>query len=356
MLLVQSRPTPSLLWQFASPALALALAVATGAWLLALQGLPVGAVLHDFLIAPLLDSYGRLELLGKATPLLVCALGLAVCYRAKLWNIGAEGQFLMGAIAGGALALHAEAWPSWIALPAILLVGILAGAAWAALAAWLRTACDANEVLTTIMLNYVALHFLAWCVNGPLKDPAGFNFPESALLADSVLLPSLSDTAYLSLGVAIAAALAGLFWFAHHQAVLLYRLRLLGFDAKSVHFSGGSVKRLTWQALAISGAMAGLAGVMEIAGPVGQLTMNISFGFGYTAIIVAFLGRLHPVGIVFASLLMALTYLGGENLQLLHELPKATTSIFQGALLLFLLGCDFLVNHQLRLRARPSAA
>ena len=342
------RQAPSRLWQVASPMLALVLAVITGAWFLALQGLPVSAVLYDFLIAPLTDNYSRIELLGKATPLLICALGLAVCYRAKLWNIGGEGQFLMGAIAGGALALHIDSWSSWMSIPIILLAGMIAGALWAALAAWLRTRWDANEVLTTIMLNYIALNFLAWCVNGPLKDPHGFSFPESALFADSVLLPSISTTAYLSLGALIAAVFAALFLLAHYRAVLFYRLRLFGYDQKSVRFSGGNPKRLTWQALAISGAMAGLAGVLEIIGPVGQLTMNISFGFGYTAIIVAFLGRLHPTGIVFASLLMALTYLGGENLQLQHQLPKATTSIFQGALLLFLLACDFLVHHKLR--------
>ncbi len=309
-------------------------------------------MLHAFLLAPLLDAYGRLELLGKATPLAVCALGLAVCYRAKLWNIGAEGQFVLGAVAGGALALHVDAWPSWLSLPVILCVGVAAGACWAGLAAWLRTAFGANEVLTTIMLNYVALHFLAWCVNGPLKDPGGFNFPESALFADSVLLPSLSSDAYLSLGVLIAGLLAMAFWGLHRNAGLFYRFRLLGHDPGSVRFAGASVRRLTWQALLISGAMAGLAGVMEIAGPVGQLTMSISFGFGYTAIIVAFLGRLHPVGIVAASLFMALTYLGGENLQLLHGLPRAATAIFQGALLIFLLACDFLVHHRLRFAYR----
>ena len=153
----------------------------------------------------------------------------------------------------------------------------------------------------------------------------------------------------------IALLLAAAFWLLQHSAALFYRIRLLGFDASSVRFGGGSVKRLTWQALLISGAMAGLAGVMEIAGPVGQLTMNISFGFGYTAIIVAFLGRLHAAGIVLASLFMALTYLGGENLQLLHELPLATTALFQGALLIFLLACDFLVDHRLRFTHRVPA-
>ena len=354
MIISRRRVAPSLIWQFLSPPLAITLAIATGYLFLTVQDLPAQAILVDFLISPLSDSYSLVEIIGKATPLLICALGLSICYRAKIWNIGAEGQFIAGALIGGAFALYLDDWPSWLSLPTICLTGIAAGSFWAGISAWLKISFKANEVLTTIMLNYISLHLLAWSLNGPLKDPEGFNFPESALLADSVLLPSLLKTGYLSMGALIALLLTVLLFFLNRNSILLFRFRLLGEDESSARFSGLSTKSLTLQAMAISGGLAGLAGIMEIVGPVGQLTMNVNFGFGYAAIIVAFLGRLNPIGMLFASLLMSITYLGAENVQIGYGIPRATTSIFQGALLLYLLATDFFINFEISTaRAQP---
>ena len=354
MFIRRRRIAPSLAWQFLSPPLAITLALATGYLFLTLQDLPAQAILLDFLISPLSDFYSLVEIIGKATPLLICALGLSICYRAKIWNIGAEGQFIAGALIGGAVALHLDDWPSWQSLPTICMAGIAAGSSWAGISAWLKVSFKANEVLTTIMLNYISLHLLAWSLSGPLKDPEGFNFPESALFADSVMLPSMLEDGYLSIGALVALLLTVLLFILNRYSILLFRFQLLGEDEGSARFSGLSPKRLTLQAMAISGGLAGLAGIMEIAGPVGQLTMNVNFGFGYAAIIVAFLGRLKPMGMLFASLLMSITYLGAENVQIGFGIPRATTSIFQGALLLYLLATDFFINFEIRIaRAQP---
>jgi len=343
----RGRQSRTMLWL--SPLLAGALTLASGALLFAALGHPPLATLRVLLVDPLADLYGVSELLVKALPILLCALGLAVVYRARIWNIGAEGQLLVGALAGSALAVNLIDWDSRWALALVLALGSLGGAAWAGLCAWLRTQFNANEILTSIMLNYIALNLLLFCVHGPLKDPAGYNFPESALFGEATRLPALFDDLRVHAGLYFALLALVAVWVLLQRSFLGFQVRVLGLDRRAAGFVGFREKRLIWIALALSGALAGLAGAVEVTGPIGQLVPQVSPGYGYAAITVAFLGRLNPVGILFASLLMALLYLGGENAQMAANLPQSITQLFQGMVLFFLLACDVLVLYRPRL-------
>ncbi len=316
------------------------------------------AAFHAFFIRPLATRYGVGELLLKASPLMLIATGLAVGYRANVWNIGAEGQLTLGAIAGGGLALAAgdAQVPSALLLPAMIVAGALCGMAWAAIPAWLRTRFNANEILTSLMLVYVANLFLSWLIHGPWRDPDGYNFPQSKLFTDAALLPNLVSGTRLNAGLLIALAVVAIEWLFIRRSVWGFEMRVAGLAPAAAAYAGISSKRNVWLGMLAGGACAGIAGVNEAAGPIGQLLPTMSPGYGFAAIIVAFVGRLHPVGIVFASLLMSLLYLGGESAQVNLALPSAVTGLFQGTLLFFLLAADVLVNYRLRaVRARPAA-
>ena len=339
----------AMLWL--SPLLAAVLTLFCGSVLFLLLGLSPGLTLHTLLIAPISDWYGVSELLVKALPILLCALGLAVAYQARIWNIGAEGQLLLGALAGSAVAVNIIDWESRWALVWVLAAGTFAGAAWGGLTAWLRTQFNANEILTSIMLNYIALNLLLYFVHGPLKDPEGYNFPQSAMFGDMARLPLLSDDGRLHAGIYFALLALVVIWVLLQKSFLGFQIKVLGLDRRAAGFVGFREKSLVWFALLVSGALAGLAGVSEVAGPIGQLVPQVSPGYGYAAITVAFLGRLNPLGIVFASLLMALLYIGGESAQLSLNLPQAITQLFQGMMLFFLLACDVLILYRPRMKA-----
>jgi simple sugar transport system permease protein len=339
----------SMLWL--SPLLAAVLTLVCGSLLFLVLGLSPVKTLHTLLIAPISDWYGVSELLVKALPILLCALGLAVAYQARIWNIGAEGQLLLGALAGSAVAVNIIDWESRWALVWVLAAGTFAGAAWGGLTAWLRTQFNANEILTSIMLNYIALNLLLYFVHGPLKDPEGYNFPQSAMFGDMARLPLLSEDGRMHSGIYFALLALVAIWVLLQKSFLGFQIKVLGLDRRAAGFVGFREKSLVWFALLVSGALAGLAGVSEVAGPIGQLVPQVSPGYGYAAITVAFLGRLNPLGIVFASLLMALLYIGGENAQLNLNLPQAITQLFQGMMLFFLLACDVLILYRPRLKA-----
>ncbi len=338
----------AMLWL--SPLLAAVLTLVCGSLLFLALGLSPVITLHTLLIAPISDWYGVSELLVKTLPILLCALGLAVAYQARIWNIGAEGQLLLGALAGSAVAVNIIDWESRWALVWVLTAGTFAGAAWGGLTAWLRTQFNANEILTSIMLNYIALNLLLYFVHGPLKDPEGYNFPQSAMFGDMARLPLLSEDGRLHAGVYFALLAIVAIWVLLQKSFLGFQIKVLGLDRRAAGFVGFREKSLVWFALLVSGALAGLAGVAEVAGPIGQLVPQVSPGYGYAAITVAFLGRLNPLGIVFASLLMALLYIGGESAQLSLNLPQAITQLFQGMMLFFLLACDVLILYRPRLK------
>ncbi|MEE4667166.1 ABC transporter permease [Pseudomonas alliivorans] len=340
----------AMLW--CSPLLAAVLTLACGSLLFIALGLDPWVTLHTLLIAPVSDLYGLSELMVKTLPILLCALGLAVAYQARIWNIGAEGQLLLGALAGSAVAVNIIEMESRWALVMVLLAGTLAGAAWAGVTAWLRTHFNANEILTSIMLNYIALNLLLYFVHGPLKDPAGMNFPESATFGDASRLPLLMEDGRAHVGVYFALLALVAVWVLLQRSFVGFQIKVLGLDKRAARFVGFREKRLVWLALLISGALAGLAGVSEVTGPIGQLVPQVSPGYGYAAITVAFLGRLNPIGILFSSLLIALLYLGGESAQMTLNLPPAITQLFQGMMLFFLLACDVLILYRPRLKMR----
>jgi simple sugar transport system permease protein len=335
-----------------SPLLAIALTLAAGGALFAAMGQDPGEALRVFLWEPLSTRRGWSELGLKATPLILCAVGLAVCFRANVWNIGAEGQLIAGAIAGGGIALLATRESTRALVPAILVAAALGGAAWAAITAWLRDRFHANEILVSLMLVYVAQLLLAWLVHGVWKDPDGFGFPQSQLFEPAARMPIVLPGTRLNVGFPLALAAAGALWWLLARTVVGFQLRVAGLAPLAARHAGFSERRLLWFALLLSGALAGVAGGVEAAGPIGQLTPTISPGYGFAAIIVAFVGRLHPVGIVLASFVMALFYIGGELAQSRLGLPSALTGVYQGLLLFFLLACDTLITH--RIVRRPA--
>jgi simple sugar transport system permease protein len=288
----------------------------------------------------------------KATPLILCALGLAVCYRSNVWNIGAEGQLLLGAIVGGGAALLADAsTDKWIVV-FILAAGAVGGMAWAAITAFLRDRFNANEILVSLMLVYVAEMLLAYLVYGPWRDPKGFNFPQTQMFAPGTQVPLLVPGTRLHVGFLIALVAVGAIWVFLFRTMAGFQLQVGGLAPLAARYAGFSSRKALWMALLLSGGMAGLAGALEAAGPLGQLTPHVSPGYGFAAIIVAFVGRLHPAGIVFAGLLLSMFIIGGELAQSRLGLPKSLTGVFQGLLLFALLACDTLIQYRIVWRAR----
>jgi simple sugar transport system permease protein len=309
--------------------------------------------LSVFLVEPFRTVRGLAELGLKVTPLILCAVGLSLCYRSNVWNIGAEGQFLMGAIGGGGAALWLTAQGvelnRWAFFPLLVLAGALAGAAWAAIAAFLRDVFNANEILVSLMLVYVANHFLNWLVFGPWKDPQGHNFPQTRYFADFTAVPRLFARYRVHWGLVVALAVAAVMWVFLFRTYRGVQLLVGGPAPAAARYAGFSARGALWTALLTSGALAGVAGAFEAAGPLNQLTPHVSTGYGFTAIIVAFVGRLHPLGCVLGSVLLSAFLLGGEQAQMRLGTPAVLTGVFQGVLLLALLACDTFIQYRLRL-------
>ncbi len=339
---------------YLTPFLAVVLTVITGFFLFAAMGTNPLLALYHFFVSPLLSLYGLSELLVKGAPLIMIGVGLAIGFRANVWNIGAEGQLTLGAIAGGGIGLAFWNETGFWILPLMCLAGIAGGMLYAAIPAFLKTRFDVNEILTSLMLTYVATLFLSTLVYGPWKDPEGFNFPQSRLFTDSALLPIVLEGTRLHLGGVIALLIAVAGWVLMTFTIVGFQVRVVGLAPAAARFAGFSRKRIIWLSLLVGGGLAGLAGTFEVAGPIGQLIPVITPGYGFTAIIVAFLGRLHPLGIILSGLLMALSYIGGENAQVEVGLPQAVTGVFQGLLLFFLLASDFLVRYRVRIQRAPS--
>ena len=253
-----------------------------------------------------------------------------------------------GAIAGGGVALLFQDSTSALVLPAMLVAGVVGGMFWAAIPAWLRTRCNASEILTSLMLVYVATLTLSLLVHGAWRDSEGFNFPQSKMFGDAALLPTLLPDTRLNVALLLALAVVAAGWVFMHKSLSGFQMRVSGLAPAAANSAGISARRTVWLGMLIGGACAGLAGVGEVAGPIGQLLPSVSPGYGFAAIIVAFVGRLHPLGIVFASLLMSLLYLGGESAQINLAMPSAVTGLFQGTLLFFLLAADVFINYRLR--------
>ena len=355
MIALEPRPEPSRLLALLSPVIAIALMLVFGGALLWILGQKPLEALYVLFISPFLDGYSRSELVVKAIPLAIIGAGLAVCFRANVWNIGAAGQYTLGAVFSGAVALYGPEGPVWLTLPVYLAAGVLGGMVWAAIPAVLRTRANANEILVSLMLTYVAALLLDWLVRGPWKDPAGFGFPESRDFTEAYLMPVLLGGTRLHAGailtLLIAVALAAMMW----RSLRGFQIRVSGAAPRAGRFAGFSQPETIWFVLLLSGGLAGLAGAIEVSATIQQLQPEISAEYGFVAIIVAFLGRLNPIGALFGGLVLAVSYIGGENAQILLKLPKNVAGLFQGMLLFFLLACDTLIRYRVRMVRREAA-
>lgn len=348
MLRLEPRKETSQIMLYATPVMAVALTILAGMAMFVMMGEdPVKAISIIF-VEPLFDSFSIAEMVVKATPLILIAIGLSFGFRAGVWNIGAEGQFTIGAVTGGSVALiFWEVEGFWL-LPLMATAGILGGMAWAAIPAFLRTKFNANEILVSLMLSYVAILILSVMTHGILRDPDGFNFPESRIFHDSATLPILIEGTRAHVGFVVALLVVATAWVLLARHIIGFQIKVMGQAPHAARFGGFLESRVVWMCLMISGGLAGLAGLFEAAGPVGQLVPALPVGYGFTAIIVAFLGRLNPIGILISGFVMALTYIGGESAQIQLNLPSAITGVFQGMMLFFLLGIDVLAKYRIR--------
>ncbi|MCK0168929.1 ABC transporter permease [Jannaschia sp. S6380] len=360
MIALERRPTPSRHWAAASPLLAVALTMVAGGLMFAALGKDPFEAIRTIFWDPILGEfawYFRGQLLVKAAPLILIAVGLALGFRAGIWNIGAEGQYIVGAIAGAAAGLAFYPSETWLIFPLMVVCGALGGFLWAMIPAVLRVTLGTNEILVSLMLVYVAENLLASAAVGWLRNPDAVGFPGSRNLSQwaASANPELIAGTGMHWGV-VAAVIAVI--FAHvllTRHLMGFQIRLTGAAPRAARFAGVAPARLVIFCLGLSGALAGLAGLFEVTGPAGQISIDFASGYGFTAIIVAFLGRLNPLGIVAAGLLMALTYVGGEAASANLGLPIAAISAFQGMLLFFLLAVDVLTNFRVRIGRRGMA-
>lgn len=340
------------------PPIAVLLALAAGAAIFSALGYDGLRAVRQIVVVPLAEPGRWPELLVKAGPLILIAVGLSVGFRAGVWNIGAEGQYVMGAVAGTGVALLTWGGEGWWVLPAMALAGALGGMAYAAIPALLLTRFRVSEILSSLMLTYVALQLLYYLVRGPWRDPEGFNFPQTRLFTPAQTLPVVAEGSLVHLGIPLALLVALLAWIVVARTLFGFEVRVVGLAPAAARHGGFSRTRTVWASLLLGGALSGLAGLFEAAGPFGQLVPQFPAGYGFTAIIVAFLGRLHPLGIVLAGLVLAVTAVGGELAQTAAGLPQAAAGLFQAMMLFFLLAVDILVSHRLvpPRPARPGAA
>jgi simple sugar transport system permease protein len=352
-LALEARTEPQRVMRVGAPMLALLLATLASAPLFLSLGLNPLRALEIFFIEPLRTPNGISEWLLKASPLVLIALGLSVGFRANVWNIGAEGMFTVGAIFASVLALRFGAEPHRWLLPAMMLAGAMGGMLWAAIPALLKAYANTSEILVTLMLNYVAALLLGYLVNGPMQDPDGLNYPQTASFGASALFTPLWDGLRINGSVFITLAAVLLYWALVERSFLGFQMKVSGLAPAAARYAGFRESRVIWLSLMVSGATAGLAGMMEAAGPLGQLSPVISPGYGFAAIIVAFVGRLNPLGVLLGGLLLSLLYLGGEAVQLSMNAPASLSRAFQGLLLIFLLAADVLILYRVRVLRVP---
>ncbi|MBV9629734.1 MAG: ABC transporter permease [Xanthobacteraceae bacterium] len=356
-LVLEPRAERSTAAAIASPLIAVGLTLLVMSILFGFLGKDPLNALAVYFLQPLTDSYSLQEMVVKATPLVMIGIGLALCYLANVWNIGAEGQFVIGAVAGSYLAVKTQGTDAgtWV-LPAMLVLGALGGALYALIPAICRVRFGASEILVSLMLVYVADLVLDYLVRGPWRDPHGYNFPTTADFDPVATVPSIIEGSRLHIGALMALVVVAAAWTVLGRTIKGFEIRVVGAAPKAARFAGFDADRLVLFTFAVSGALAGLAGIIEVAGPVGHLQPGISPGYGFTAIIVAFLGRLNPIGILIAGLFLALTFIGGEQAQISLKVPLDLTKVFQGILLFFVLACDSLILYRVRLiRTRKAA-
>lgn len=354
-ILLEKRTQPSQLMLYLTPPLAVLATMITGAIIFSIIGYDGLGAVREIFITPLANPLKWQDLGVKAAPLILIAVGLAIGYKANVWNIGAEGQYVVGGLAGTGVALATWEMQGWWILPLMIIAGIAGGMAYAAIPAFLKTRLKVNEILTSLMLTYVSIQLLYFLVRAPWKDPLGYGFPQTRLFNSSQVLPTVIPGTVVHLGVPIAIVVALIFAFIMSKSVFGFQVKVVGAAPKAARYAGFSENQTIWLVLLISGGLAGLAGILETAGPFQQMVPSFPTNYGFTAIIVAFLGRLSPFGVILAGIVLAITFVGGEIAQTTIGLPKAATGIFQAMMLFFLLASDILVRYRVRIKS-PTVA
>ena len=326
--------------------LAVILAFGLVAVFIALTGKSPAAVYAKMLGGAFGTEFGLTETLVKAIPLMLCGLGVSLAYRIQVWNIGAEGQFLTGAIAATAVTIYLPGLPVWAALPVMLAAGLAAGAVWGLFTALPKVFFNVNELIISLMLNYIAVLGLNYVVFGPWRDPKGMNFPGTPPFTDAQTLPSFGDSR-LHMGLLLALVAVVLVAVAIRSTKWGYELRLIGANPEAAKHAGINIRRHILIVMALSGGLAGVAGMSEVSGVAHKLMYGISPGYGYTAIIVAWIARLNPYGIVVSSVLFGGLIAGGYSVQTLG-LPSSISNLLQGSVLFFLIAGSILGKVRIR--------
>ncbi len=297
-----------------------------------------------------LGAFGNInrfaETLLKASPLLFTALGMCAAFQSRVWNIGAEGQIYIGALAAAIAALYLPFTSSVIVLPTLVLVSFLAGGGWAAIPGWLKSRFGVSEIITTIMMNYIAIFLVSYAVHHPLRDPQGY-LPQSPPLPDAATLPVLMPKTRLHLGIVLGICSAIVVYHIVKNTTLGYQMRVVGHNPLAARYGGMNVERIVIIAMMISGGFAGIAGMGEITGVHHRLLESVSPGYGYTAIVIALLSYLHPLVVIVVSVLFAGLIVGADSMQRAAGLPSALTYVVQGLIVLSVLGSGFFVKKHL---------
>ncbi len=329
------------------PVLSLVFALVFGAFLLLVSGVNPFAAYAAMARGAFGDVDALAETLVKAIPLMLTGLGVSVAFRMLFWNIGAEGQLAMGGLAATGVALYAsEVLPPWSVLPAAILLGTVAGALWAVIPAALRAYLQVNETITTLMMNYIAILLVSHMYHGPWRDPEGYGFPGTARFPEIAWLPRLYNRAHVGLVFAILAA--AILWIVIQRTRWGFELRITGENPKAARYIGINIPRLILVGMLVSGALCGLAGVCEVTGVMRRLQQGLTVGYGYTAIIVAWMSQLNPWGVLLISFLLAGMLVGGDQIQMAMGLPAAMGLVMQGALLFPMLGGALFTEYRLR--------
>jgi len=355
-LLLEKRPNPSRAMVYLTPVVAVVLTMVVGAVIFSFMGFNGIVAVNEIFFTPLLNPLKWQDLAVKSAPLIIIAVGLSIGYRANVWNIGAEGQYIVGGLSATAVALATADMTGWWILPLMGLAGMAGGMAWAFVPAILRVRLNVNEILTSLMLAYVAVELLNYLVFGPWKSPTSFGQPQTIAFSADQSLPYIIPGTIVQLGAPIALLVALIAWLLMSRSIFGFEVRTVGSAPQAARHAGFSTGRTILFALLIGGGLAGLAGMLEVAGPFGRMVPQFPTGYGFTAIIVAFLGRLHPIGIVFAGLVLAITFVGGEVAQTTIQLPNAAVGIFQAMMLFFLLAGDVLTRYRIRFTRTSSSA
>ena len=350
---LEKRAEASRFMQYATPVGAVLLTMIVGAIIFTVIGYNGLNAVYQVFVAPLAQPYKWQDIALKASPLILIGVGLAIGNRAAIWNIGAEGQYIVGALGGvgvGILTLNAHG--PWI-LPLMVLAGLVGGALWGAIPALLKTRFNVNETLSSLMMTYVAVHLMNYLVTGPWKNRKGFSYPQTPTLTHDQIMPTLIPGTVVHYGVLFTLIIAVVMWAVMQRSVFGFQVRVVGAAPNAARYGGFSQRLTVWLVFLLSGALAGLAGIFEVTGPYGQMTLGFPQNYGFTAIIVAFLGRLNPLGVILAGIVMAITYVGGDLAQSAAQLPNASKGIFQAMVLFFLLASDILIRYRVRIVSKP---